>query len=176
MHYTERNRLAAAGADELVTLAAEVSRNERKLREFRQWLSREEKNFVRKPFGISDNLALEVFQALQEWRQRHPGFAGQAAAASEGDPTEYLGRLREGTAYIEVRGLKVGSGAATRYPIEQIYILPLTTQSAPAAKKESRRRSHPQELGPRRTELHEALRHRGCLPTAPAACGHRAPD
>ncbi len=44
----------------------------------------------------------------------------------EADPTRYLENLRDQTSHIEIRGLKVGSGQAMRFPIEELYI-PLTT-------------------------------------------------
>ncbi|UCC31898.1 MAG: hypothetical protein JSU86_06395, partial [Phycisphaerales bacterium] len=48
------------------------------------------------------------------------------AAAPRADPTEYLQRLRNQTSFMDIRGLEVGSGKATRLPIDKLYI-PLAT-------------------------------------------------
>ena len=80
------------------------------------------------------------------------------------DPTVYLRELLEQTAYIDIRGLSVGTGRAHRFPIEQLFIS-LTTSRGPT---ESRRRAaagRPElgdeavgELGEARSvPLHEAL-------------------
>jgi formylglycine-generating enzyme required for sulfatase activity len=45
------------------------------------------------------------------------------------DPTRYFESLRKRTAYIDIRGLQVGSGRAPRFPIDELYI-PLTTTAA----------------------------------------------
>jgi hypothetical protein len=42
------------------------------------------------------------------------------------DPARYLDALRSRTAYIDIRGLQVGTGKAHRFPIEELYI-PLST-------------------------------------------------
>jgi len=66
----------------------------------------------------------------------------------------------ERTAYIDVRGLHVGTGKAHRFPIEELYI-PLTTSAAPQERlREARRRPLGDDLearGATRIELHEAL-------------------
>ena len=52
-----------------------------------------------------------------------------APGTGPADARRYLTTLRERTAYIDIRGLQVGSGRAPRFPIEELYI-PLTTSSA----------------------------------------------
>jgi formylglycine-generating enzyme required for sulfatase activity len=91
-------------------LATEVVRNVAKLEEFKKWLSGN--GFWRK-FTTPDDLKAGVLHALM----------GEKGGA--GDPSKYLGWLREQTAWIDIRGLQVGAGKAYRFPIQDLYI-PLT--------------------------------------------------
>ncbi len=50
---------------------------------------------------------------------------------------KYLCSLRERTAYIDIRGLQVGSGRAHRFPIDELYI-PLTTSVGAGGKQTER--------------------------------------
>ena len=97
-------------------LATEVKRNVAKLREFKQWLSG---LGFRPTFTNPDELKAAVLAALYEHSPR-------AAAPLKSDPAKYLQWLREETAWIDIRGLQVGSGKAHRFPIEDLYI-PLKT-------------------------------------------------
>jgi hypothetical protein len=67
---------------------------------------------------------------LHDWRRRHPEYAAGEAPISPtpiaADPVRYLDALRLRTAYIDIRGLQVGTGKAHRFPIEELYI-PLNT-------------------------------------------------
>ncbi len=165
--WKEINRVVKASdqGTDIVALAGEVQRNNRKLQSFRTWLSDGDKKFYRKTFKGTDHLALEVYAALEQWQRRQPGFTQTALPAppTQGDPTRYLQLLRDSTSYIEVRGLKVGTGTATRYPTEEIYI-PLTTlrNPEPENKPKSRRQKQPSperlERARQPVELHHALR------------------
>ncbi|UCC32052.1 MAG: SUMF1/EgtB/PvdO family nonheme iron enzyme, partial [Phycisphaerales bacterium] len=88
---------------------------------------------------------------------------GPAARAPATDATKYLRSLHERTAYIDIRGLQVGSGRAHRFPIDELYI-PLTTSVRAEVKQPGRKaKDESAELGAARelrVELDEALEHR----------------
>jgi hypothetical protein len=121
----ESYRVTAAIEDGSFTpaLAEEVQRNVAKLGEFKKWLNRN----VRATFRNPDDLRGKVSDALHEWGGRGP--------AVKGDPGKYLDSLRKETAFIDIRGLQVGTGKAYRFPIEDLYI-PLTTAAEPGARGE----------------------------------------
>ncbi len=81
------------------------------------------------------------------------------------DPQKYLRDLQAGTSFIDIRGLQVGSGKATRFPIDELYIT-LTTTDVEREALGAGIRELPGEpaaslrQGPRRVELHEMLQHR----------------
>jgi len=83
-----------------------------------------------------------------------PAAAAPAVQARPVDIGNYLRSLRERTAYIDIRGLQVGSGRANRFLIDELYI-PLTT-SAPARDKDPKRDT----VRDLRVELDEALENR----------------
>ncbi len=114
----ETYRLSKAIEDGTDTpeLAAEVKSNVAKLREFKQWLGG---LGFRATFTNPDELKAAVLAALYEHSPR-------GAAPLKSDPAKYLRWLREETAWIDIRGLQVGSGKAHRFPIEDLYI-PLKT-------------------------------------------------
>jgi hypothetical protein len=122
---TESYRLTEADQRDECTseLIAEVRRNRAKLKEFKQWL---DQRGIRATFANPDDLARKVEGALREWRERHPEFTRTVPARGSNDPSAYLRYLREQTAWIDIRGLQVGTGKAYRFPIEDLYI-PLTT-------------------------------------------------
>ena len=122
----EEQRIAVAIREGRATpeLLAEIQRNVAKLAEFKKWLSRN----VRATFRNLDDLQHKIEIALREWR-------GGEAPPVPGDPAKYLASLRNETAYIDIRGLQVGTGKAYRFPIEDLYI-PLTTVGAPGALSE----------------------------------------
>ena len=83
------------------------------------------------------------------------------AGPRSADPTQYLLWLQNRTAYIDIRGLEVGSGRANRFPIDDLYI-PLTTSARPPSEKSDKRgkgRKPESPTGPedRRIELDEAI-------------------
>jgi formylglycine-generating enzyme required for sulfatase activity len=152
-------------------LVAEVQRNIAKLKEFKQWL---ESRGIRAAFANPDDLRGKVEAALRDWRDRHPEFAkpSRTTPARRHDPRKYLEYLRDQTSHIEIRGLKVGSGQAMRFPIEDLYI-PLTTTmaeerpggpSGPGGKAQPKGTEDmtrgPGSRGSGRIELDEALKHR----------------
>ncbi|MGA2742669.1 MAG: SUMF1/EgtB/PvdO family nonheme iron enzyme [Bryobacteraceae bacterium] len=112
----ESYRLTAAIEDGTFTpaLAEEVQRNIANLAKFKQWLSRN----IRATFQNPHDLRGKIERALREWRGETP--------TVEGHPAKYLDSLRKETAFIDIRGLQVGTGKAYRFPIEDLYI-PLTT-------------------------------------------------
>ena len=121
----ESHRLAAAAEDGTLTpaLAEEVQRNIANLAKFKQHLSRN----LRATFRNPDDLCRKIESALREWRGEAPTVTG--------DPAKYLESLRKDTAFIDIRGLQVGTGKAYRFPIEDLYI-PLTTAAEPGARGE----------------------------------------
>ncbi len=95
-------------------LGSEVQQAINRLKEFKAWLG---EGVLVKFFTTPESLYGLVLQAL---------LAGKPSRA--GDPTRYLNWLRETTGWIDLRGLKVGSGKANRFEIEKLYV-PLTTVS-----------------------------------------------
>jgi formylglycine-generating enzyme required for sulfatase activity len=125
LEWRESYRAMAATEEEEATpeLQAEVQRNVKKLREFKQWLSG---LGIRATFTNSDSLRAEVAAALRDWLTRNPEFAEALEPRGRDDPRVYLRALREQTAWIDIRGLHVGTQKVHRFPIEELYI-PLTT-------------------------------------------------
>lgn len=100
------------------SLLAEIQQNVAKLKEFKQWLN--DIGF-RSSFTGPDDLKSQVLAALYQWRERHPEFQ-VALMKTAHDPAKYLQWLREQTAWIDIRGLQVGTGKANRFPISDLYI------------------------------------------------------
>jgi hypothetical protein len=120
------------------TLPEEVQRNLANLAKFKQHLGRN----IRATFQNPHDLRGKIESALREWRGESP--------TVQGDPAKYLDSLRKETAFIDIRGLQVGTGKAYRFPIEDLYI-PLTTTAAPGERG---------ELAVRETvRLEDALKH-----------------
>lgn len=107
-------------------LLAEVQNRVNRLKEFKAWINSEG---VRARFTTPESLRSKVSEALHHWIKRHRG--GAESETISGDPGKYLAQLREWVAYIDIRGLQVGSGKPHRFPIDQLYI-PLTTPHAPS--------------------------------------------
>jgi hypothetical protein len=86
------------------------------------------------------------------------------------DPQKYLRDLQANTSFIDIRGLQVGSGKATRFPINELYITLTTTDAERGALREGfhgeevveppRDLQAATERGPQRVELQEMLQHR----------------
>src|SRR5437764_7253595 len=113
LEHKESYRLSAAeeAGEYSAELAAEVSRNRTRLKDFKAWLSG--RGFWWE-FTTPDQLATGIISALS------------ASNADAADPIKYLGWLRERTAWIDIRGLHVGANKPYRFPIQDLYI-PLTT-------------------------------------------------
>jgi predicted NACHT family NTPase len=92
-------------------LGEEVQRNVESLVEFKRWL---EGLGFRGQFAKPDDLKLPIALALTAKTN------GRAA-----DTSGYLSWLLERTAWIDIRGLEVGSGSVHRFPIRDLYV-PLT--------------------------------------------------
>ncbi len=107
--------------DLIPALGQEVQRNTAALQEFKAWLTQ---NRIRATLATPEELERKVESALREWLANNPSFASQAKelAKAQANPERYLGQLYESCAYIDIRGLHVGSGRAHRFPIEDLYI------------------------------------------------------
>lgn len=92
------------------------------LKSFKQWLS---SLGIRRTFRTTGDVKADAVAALHDWAGRNPAFKIDAGTAQL-DPTLYLQFLLEQTAWIDIRGLQVGTGRAHRFPIDELYI-PLTT-------------------------------------------------
>ena len=133
-----------------------VQRNVDRLKEFHGWLN---DGRVRGTFANPDQLRAEVTAALHDWLKRHPEFEVEA----EGDPSHYLRSLRSQTAYIDIRGLQVGSGKASRFPIEELYI---ALKTAPLQDPDALGVGRPDRSEqPEPIELETALSHRRLVVT-----------
>jgi predicted NACHT family NTPase len=82
-----------------------------------------------------DDLRGQTLAALYEWRDRHPDFGPRSSETV--DTRRYLSSLRDSSGWIDIRGLRVGSGKAHRFPIEELYI-PLSTMQQVREATESR--------------------------------------
>lgn len=108
-------------------LFREVNRNVALLKEFKAWLNA---RGIRAAFTTPEDLRRCVAEALYDWRQRHLDIG--SAVPLPADPSRYLLDLLDKTAYIDIRGLSVGTGQAHRFPIEQLF-MSLTTAVGPKA-------------------------------------------
>jgi formylglycine-generating enzyme required for sulfatase activity len=171
--FSEAYRATKAFEDGTFTtnLGAEIQRNVGKLKEFKQWLN---SIGFRGHFTAPDNLKSQVLAALYEWRDRHPQFRLTPGSLQQ-DPAQYLSWLREQTAWIDIRGLQVGSGKANRFPIGDLYI-PLKTAGGEAENLAGRTKREVSgdrvsgDLG-QSVLLEEALRHRRLVITGDPGSG-----
>ena len=111
------------GVGRLLELTRNVQRNVGRLREFKAWL---DDQGMRATFTNPESVSAEVGAALNDWLDRHPGWRASEAPLTARDPSKYLRCLQEETSHIDIRGLQVGSGKATRFAIDDLYI-PLAT-------------------------------------------------
>lgn len=106
---------------------AEVQAKVKSLQDLKQWLNG---RAITARFTTPEDLRGKLAAALHGWRGRHPEYAAGEAPGSgtvvPADPARYLDALRLRTAYIDIRGLQIGTGKAHRFPIEELYI-PLST-------------------------------------------------
>ena len=82
-------------------LQKEITRNVKKLGEFKAWL---DSIGFRKTFTHPDSLNSLVQESLTKWKTRH-----QVTTKPVADSGEYLRQLREHTRWIDIRGLQVGA-------------------------------------------------------------------
>ena len=149
---TEEYRLVQAVRENKLTpqLAAEVQQAVEKLKEFKAWINQ---LGLRAEFTTPDNLQTKVLQSLIDWRARHANkFPMETVDA---DPQLYLRWLHNDCAFIDIRGLQVGTGKAYKFGIEELYI-PLTTTGDPTRKKSHQDDRELLETS-RRIELDQAL-------------------
>ncbi len=106
---------------EVITLFQEIQRNTSALKEFKTWLTA---NRIRATFITPEELERKVESALNDWLNNNPAFApiANSQAIAQANPERYLAQLHEFSAYIDIRGLHVGSGKAHRFPIADLYI------------------------------------------------------
>ena len=120
-------------------IEAEVERNEAKLEEFKQKLSR----CFRAQFTDATGFRALVSEALAAWSKRHPTIA----ITSPGDPEIYLKALEDDTRQIRIQGLKTKRAEPYFFGIDEIYI-PLTTLAS---------HEKPAQMEQRRIVLEHAL-------------------
>ena len=124
----------------------EVTRNEKKLGQFKVELSR----YVRAKFTDAASLRPLVSEALAAWRVRHHP---TTAPATYQDPDPYLKALEDETRQIRIKGLKTKRAEPYFFGIDEIYI-PLTT---PAGHEMSRKGAIQDMEQQRRIVLEQAL-------------------
>ena len=100
---------------------------------FRKELTGSKEHIIDIGFNSPDQLALRIATGVSNWERNQSGGAGRMDAAP------YLAALREETAYIDIRGLRVGNEAVHRFPIDELYT-PLTTVLA--GEKREKPREH----------------------------------
>jgi hypothetical protein len=152
-------------------VSEDIQRAVTRLRDFKNWLNA---RGVTATFTTAEDLQHKVGQALRGWRDRHQKFA-RGPQSSPGMQTErpeaYLRWLLARTAFIDIRGLQVGSGKAHRFAIEDLWVT--LTAIPPAAGNADRTDVTPRDAGAdgslaaepaapetvRPSALHESLRH-----------------
>jgi formylglycine-generating enzyme required for sulfatase activity len=140
-------------------LLATVQDNVARLKELKRWLS---SGRVRATFVSPGDLRGKVSDALRDWRQRHrpAGNVIEARSAQPAaDPTTYLRAQFARTAFINIRGLQVGTGKAHRFPIEDLFVT-LKTTPAPRGADKAPSKARVAETGferPAPVPLHAAL-------------------
>ena len=140
-------------------LLASVQDRVVRLSEFKKWLNA---HGVRQSFVSPEDLRGKVSDSLQDWqrRQRRTGAAEARRVVPPADPTKYLRALLARTAFINIRGLQVGTGRAHRFPIEDLFISLTTTLAPRRDGKATRKGQLADEAGLERpvpVPLHEAL-------------------
>ncbi len=141
----------------------EILRDIAALEQFKKWLRT---NGVVKFFTTPQDLLAKVQAALQQWLTDHADRLPSAVVPQPvlvDRPEDYLQTLYERTGSIEIRGLHVGSGRASSFPIDELY-MPLTTV-APRSDRLAKAREGEAPAEPLgdsggRIELDQALEHR----------------
>lgn len=114
--------------EKLSEVIEEVKRNEEKLQQFRNELSK----YVRASFTDPVGFRALVSEALGGWSKRHPSIT----IAAPGDPEVYLKALEDDTRQIRIRGLASKRAEPYFFGIDEIYI-PLKTIEARATESET---------------------------------------
>ena len=99
---------------------------------FRKELSGSKEHINSVGFSSPDQLARQIVTDIYNWER-------ERSASPRADTAPYLAALREETAYIDIRGLRVGNEAVHRFPIDELYT-PLTTVLASEERERGRRR------------------------------------
>ena len=87
---------------------------------FRKELIDRKEHIISVGFSSPDHLARQIVTDIYNWERE------RSASPARVDTAPYLAALREETAYIDIRGLRVGNEAVHRFPIDELYT-PLTT-------------------------------------------------
>ncbi len=161
----EEYQLTQAVREERAT-PAPLSAIQQNLGDLKAWLTG---RGLRVTFTTPEDLRGKVGMALQGWRDRHPQFAPRPAAVrwAPEDPGKYLRSLLGRTAFIDIRGLQVGTGkrriiarghptTAHRFPIEDLFIS-LTTTMATSEPAEGPHAGASEVRGHTPVPLHAAL-------------------
>ena len=105
---------------------------------FRKELKDSKEHIIDTGFSSPAHLASQVVTGVSNWERKQSGETGRM------DTAPYLTALREETAYIDIRGLRVGNEAVHRFPIDELYT-PLTTVLA-GEERDSMKRQEPVPL------------------------------
>ena len=95
---------------------------------FRKELKGSKEHIISIGFSSPDHLARQIVTDIYNWERE------RSASPERADTAPYLAALREETAYIDIRGLRVGNEAVHRFPIDELYT-PLTTVLAGEERK-----------------------------------------
>src|ERR1039457_2512909 len=133
--YTQREYLAARAAKKPILLylapddfsipanLTEAAWKIKAQQKFRRELKGSKEHIISIGFSSPDHLARQIVTDIYNWER-------ERSTSPEGaDTAPYLAALREETAYIDIRGLRVGNEAVHRFPIDELYT-PLTTMLA----------------------------------------------
>ena len=97
---------------------------------FRKELIDRKEHIISVGFNSPDHLARQIVTDIYNWERE------RSANPERADTTPYLAALREETAYIDIRGLRVGNEAVHRFPIDELYT-PITTVLAREQREKS---------------------------------------
>jgi len=149
--YREEEAIASAVREDRASpeLLAEVQAKVKSLQDLKEWLNG---RAITARFTTPEDLRGKLVAALHDWRRRHPEYAApeppEAGTAIAADPRRYLEALRSRTAYIDIRGLQVGTRKAHRFHIEELYIALGTAGVAEQDSKPGRKGRGKYNVGP----------------------------
>ena len=96
---------------------------------FRKELTGCKEHIISIGFSSPDHLARQMVTDIYNWERE------RSASPASVDTAPYLVALRDETAYIDIRGLRLGNEAVHRFPIDELYT-PLTTVLASEEREE----------------------------------------